>query len=582
MREPIPTQDPALPRRVADFDTLPDALDYAAKGIRGLNFYSPRGELESSITYAQIRDRAMEIGRRLIHFGMQKGDRVALIAETSEDFVCYFMGCQYAGMLPVPLPLPTSFGGRDGYTRQLHQQMSSCGAQMAFSASYMLPLLDEATEGLKMRFVGTADTFEAQTDLNSLEAVELPKLLPEDLAYLQYSSGSTRFPHGVAVTHRSLMANCHGISAEGVEVNDNDRVVSWLPFYHDMGLVGTLLSPISCQMTTDYLATEAFARRPMQWLKLISRNKGTITYSPTFGYEICTRRANGKDTEGLDLSSWRVAGIGGDMIRADVLRSFHETFNSHGFRDTSFLPSYGLAECTLAVSFMKLDTGVQIDMVNEKVLTGEIKTLERLDKSQLNGHAANYREVVNCGRPLNQYELEVRDENDNDLGEREIGRICVRGPSVMVGYFDDEEATRACLSEDGWLDTGDMGYVADGSIYIIGRIKDLIIINGKNHWPQDIEWAVEQIADLRSGDSAAISIPGDNNEEIPAILVQCRTRDEAGRMELEDRIKSKVKEMVGASARVVLLPPRSLPRTSSGKLSRSKARQQYLAGKLAS
>ncbi|WP_417317534.1 fatty acyl-AMP ligase [Emcibacter sp.] len=580
MLEPIPTLDPTLPRRIADFDTLPDALDYAAKGVRGLNFYSPRGELESSITFALIRERAMEIARRLIHFGMKKGDRVALIAETSEDFVCYFMGCQYAGMLPVPLPLPTSFGGRDGYTSQLHQQMKSCGARMAFSASYMLPLLDEATEGLKLRFVGTADTFEAQIDSKNIEAVELPNPQPDDLAYLQYSSGSTRFPHGVAVTHRSLMSNCYGIGAEGVQVNDEDRVVSWLPFYHDMGLVGTLLSPIACQMTTDYLATEAFARRPMQWLKLISRNKGTITYSPTFGYEICSRRANGKDTEGMDLSSWRVAGIGGDMIRADVLRNFHETFSSHGFRETTFLPSYGLAECTLAVSFMTLDTGVEIDLVNEKVLTGEIKTLEKYEKA--NGNGANYREVVNCGKALSQYELEVRDEDNNALGEREIGRICVRGPSVMVGYFDDEEATEACLSEDGWLDTGDMGYVVDGSVYIIGRIKDLIIINGKNHWPQDIEWAVEQIADLRSGDSAAISIPGDNNEEIPAVLVQCRTRDEADRLDLEDRIKSKVKEMVGASARVVLLPPRSLPRTSSGKLSRSKARQQYLAGKLAS
>ncbi|HRW29622.1 MAG TPA: AMP-binding protein, partial [Emcibacteraceae bacterium] len=297
MLEPTPTLDPGLPRKYAEFNTLLEALDYAAKGVRGLNFYSPRGELESSITYTQVRDRSMEIGRRLVHFGIEKNSRVALIAETNEDFVCYFLGCQYAGLLPVPLPLPTSFGGREGYTEQLHQQMKSCGATVAMSAAYMLPLLDEATNGLEMVFVGTPDTFEAQSSEKDIANVILPEVTPDDLAYLQYSSGSTRFPHGVAVTHRSLMSNSYGIGKIGMEVKDNDRAVSWLPFYHDMGLVGMLISPIACQVSIDYLATEAFARRPMQWLKLISKNKGTMCSGPTFGYEICARRANSTDLE---------------------------------------------------------------------------------------------------------------------------------------------------------------------------------------------------------------------------------------------------------------------------------------------
>ncbi|MBL4601547.1 MAG: AMP-binding protein [Emcibacteraceae bacterium] len=292
MLEPTPTFDPDLPRRYADFDTLPEALDYAAKGQRGLNFYSPRGELETSITYTKIRKRALEIGRRLVHFGIEKSSRVALIAETSEDFVCYFLGCQYAGMLPVPLPLPTSFGGREGYTEQLQQQMRSCKASVALSAAYMLPLLDEATNGLDMLFVGTPDTFEAQASKTDIKNITLPKASPDDLAYLQYSSGSTRFPHGVAVSQKSLMSNSYGIGQIGMEVADNDRAVSWLPFYHDMGLVGMLISPIAFQVSIDYLATEAFARRPMQWLKLISKNKGTMCSAPTFGYEICARRAN--------------------------------------------------------------------------------------------------------------------------------------------------------------------------------------------------------------------------------------------------------------------------------------------------
>jgi len=575
MREPIPTLDPTLPRRIADFDTLLDAIEYAAKGIRGLNFYSPRGELESAITFAEIKNKAQQIGRRFIHFGIEKGSRVALIAETSDEFVCYFIGCQYAGLLPVPLPLPTSFGGREGYTSQLNQQMKSCGASVAISASYMLPLLDEATSGLRMKFVGTSATFEAQASLREIKKMTLPEAHPEDLAYLQYSSGSTRFPHGVAVTHKSLLANCRAIGGEGMKLVDDDRVVSWLPFYHDMGLVGTLLSPIASQLTTDYLATESFARRPLQWLKLISKNRGTLSASPTFGYDICARRASPNKIADLDLSSWRVAGIGGDMIRADVLTKFKENFRGAGFTGTAFLPGYGLAECTLAVSFARLNTGFEVDLVNEKVLTGEEKSLKKV---KVNGNGANYRSVVNCGIPTSEFDLEIRDDENNDLGEYQIGRVCVRGPSVMVGYFQDPEATANCLSEEGWLDTGDIGYMKEGSLYIIGRIKDLIIINGKNHWPQDIEWAVEQLDELRSGDTAAVSIPGQNNEEIPAILVQCRTRDAAERAAMENSIKDKVHSMLGISPVVALIPPRSLPRTSSGKLSRVKAKKQYLEG----
>ncbi|MCF8475196.1 MAG: fatty acyl-AMP ligase [Emcibacter sp.] len=577
MLEPIPTHDPNLPRRFSDFGTLLEAIEYAAKGIRGLNFYSPRGELETSITFAEIKDKAQEIGQRFIHFGIEKGARVALIAETSDEFICYFIGCQYAGLLPVPLPLPTSFGGREGYTSQLNQQMKSCGTSVAISASYMLPLLDEATSDIKMKFVGTSTTFEAQADFNDIKNIILPDVQSNDLAYLQYSSGSTRFPHGVAVSHRSLMANCHGIGAEGMQLNENDRVVSWLPFYHDMGLVGTLLSPIANQVTTDYLTTESFARRPLQWLKLISKNKGTLAYSPTFGYDICTRRASPANIAELDLSSWRVAGIGGDMIRADVLTQFQETFEEVGFKSTTFVPSYGLAECTLAVSFATLNKGFEIDLVNEKVLSGEEK---HISKSKLNGNGAKYRNVVNCGVPISEYELEIRDEDENDLGEYQIGRVCVRGTSVMDGYFQDLESTKACMSEDGWLDTGDIGYMKEGSLYIIGRIKDLIIINGRNHWPQDIEWAVEQLDDLRSGDTAAVSIPGERDEEIPAILVQCRTRNEAERLTMENKIKDTVHSMLGISPLVALIPPRSLPRTSSGKLSRAKARKQYLEGSL--
>lgn len=581
-----PTLDAGLPRRFADFDTLDEALDYAASGVRGLNFYSARGALEKSVTYAELRDLAVDIARRLITLGMQPGDRLALIADTTPEFIAAFLGAQYAQVLPVPLPLPTSFGGREGYVDQLRMQLTSCDAQAAISPATMVDLLHEAADGLGMNFAGSHEDFAA---LNA-DDVELRRGGKDDIAYLQYSSGSTRFPHGVMVTHRSLMSNCRGQGYHGVQLVDTDRCVSWLPFYHDMGLVGCLLTALACQVSCDFIATESFARRPLLWLQLVSENEGTtVSYSPTFGYDICARRAKADAVSTLDLSRWRVAGNGGDMIRPDVMQKFVDTFAPAGFQSTAFVPSYGLAECTLAVSFMPVGHGIVTDMVDERILSGEVR--EHVNGHHLNGmngHGLNgvngvsvvprYRAVVNCGVPLPDYDLEIRDENGDVLPERGIGHVCVRGDSVMVGYFRDNESTRAVLSEEGWLDTGDMGYMLDGCLYIVGRSKDMIIINGKNHWPQDIEWAVEQLPGMRHGDIAAISITDMSGQEIPAVLVQCRQSAPHEREALRTAVKNKVKAVTGISCVVELVPPRTLPRTSSGKLSRSKARDRYLSG----
>ncbi len=590
MMKPTPTLDHGLPRQFADFATLVDALDYAAQGSRGLNFYSARGVLAVAAPYADIRDQAVAFGRRLMAMGIDRGDRVALIADTSLDFVVAFLGCQYASVLPVPLPLPTSFGGREGYCQQLTQQMRSCLANVAIAPSSMYPLLLEATEDLTLTYCGSHEDFNALSDTVNGKPAELRLPDTDDLAYLQYSSGSTRFPHGVAVTHKALLANCRGIGRDGVGLKDDDRTVSWLPFYHDMGLVGCLLAAVTCQCSIDYLATEDFARRPLQWLRLMSRNRGTISYSPTFGYEICARRVSNDALKELDLSAWRVAGIGGDMIRPDVLDKFAKSMKAARFSEKAFVPSYGLAECTLAVSFAPLDHGVDIDMVDERVLSGDLRPGQNGKPSKLNGAEGNffsvvtsndnvaYRAVVNCGKMLPGYDLEIRDEDGNVLADREIGRVCVRGPSVMVGYFNDEEATRQALTADGWLDTGDMGYAIDGSLFIIGRFKDMMIINGRNHWPQDIEWAVEQIPGLRTGDSCSFSVPGSDAQEIATVLVQCRLRDEDARLELQRQIKDVVQRMFGVHCEVALVNPRSLPKTSSGKLSRSKARINYMSG----
>ena len=563
---PTPTED-SLERRFSDFETLGAALDYAAKGQRGLNFHDARGQLARPYPYAELRADALAMARRLVAHGIAPMDRVALIAETGPEFAAMFFGAIYAGAWPVPLPLPTSFGGRESYIDQLSVQLGSCDPALLVFPEELAEFATAAAAAKQVQ----ALSWQAIATRAAPE-VALPRAKGDDIAYLQYSSGSTRFPHGVAITHHALLNNlaAHG---HGMELVPEDRCISWLPWYHDMGLVGCLLSPVANQVSTDYLKTEDFARRPLAWLDMISRNKGTsISYSPTFGYDICARRISSQTHAGdrFDLSRWRLAGNGADMIRPDVMQAFVDAFADAGFKASAFLPSYGLAEATLAVSIMPPGEGIIVELVEETELSGIRESA---------GRPQRYRAVVNCGKPVRDMAVEIRTEDGNPLPEKAIGKVWCKGPSVMAGYFRDQESTDACLV-DGWLDTGDMGYMSDGYIYIVGRAKDMIIINGKNHWPQDIEWAVEQLPGFKAGDIAAFAITTPGGEETPAVLVQCRTSDPAERTRLRDEIRERVRSITGMHCVVELVPPRTLPRTSSGKLSRAKARNLYLSGEI--
>ncbi len=563
-----PTVDD-LPRRVADFATVGEALDYAARGRRGLNFHDARGTLERAYAYSELRADSVAAARRFVTLGIKPGDRIALIAETGAEFAAAFFGAIYAGAWPVPLPLPTSFGGRDAYVEQLKLMLNSGDPGL-----FLYPPELAAFAGDAAAQVGVeARDWESLGEIAQAES-ELPTAVPDDIAYLQYSSGSTRFPHGVAVTHRGLLDNLRA-HALAVEIVDTDRVVSWLPWYHDMGLVGCLLSPMASQMSVDYLKTEDFARRPLAWLDLVTRNPGTtLSYSPTFGYDICARRTSSQTRAGdrFDLSRWRIAGNGADMIRPDVMQAFVDAFDEAGFKASAFCPSYGLAEATLAVSMMPPGEGIRLELVEETKLLG--------DDSGSGERPRRFRAIVNCGKPVEGMEVEVRGPDGELLPDRAIGRIFARGSAIMVGYFRDEEATAGCLSADGWLDTGDMGYVSRGYIFIVGRAKDMIIINGRNYWPQDIEWAVEQLPGFKSGDIAAFAITGPTGEETPAVLVHCRVSDPQERGRLRDDIRDRVHAITGIRPVVELVPPRTLPRTSSGKLSRTKARTLYLSGEI--
>jgi fatty-acyl-CoA synthase len=562
-----PTENTIALRR-GDFSTLADALDYAASGESGFNFYSGKGELSSVIPYALLRRQARALARRLRGLGLRRGARFALVAETEPDFVRFFFACQYAGLIPVPLPAAVHLGGRQAMVEKLRGLIAACGAEAAMATPSFAPFLAEAAAELRVKHVGEPGFFD---DLPETDE-PLHPLGPEETAYLQYTSGSTRFPRGVVITQQAVMANLAGITAQGLNVRHGDRCTSWLPFYHDMGLVGFLLAPLASQLSVDYLSTRDFAVRPRLWPALIARNRSTISFSPTFGYALCARRVRPADVAGFDLSSWRIAGVGAEPIRPDILDSFAETFAPAGFRPQAYVASYGMAECSLAISFAPLDKGIELDRIDRQALTekGVAVPVDDACADQ------DVKELAFCGTVLPGHELEVRDAAGKTLPERHCGILHVRGPSVMSGYLNDPRASAQSLSADGWLNTGDLGYLVGGQVVITGREKDLIIINGRNIWPQDLECLAEELSGVRPRDAAAFSVPDAQGEETAVLVVQCRNSDEQERTRIMKELRRRVREEFGIDCLVELVPPHTLPQTSSGKLSRTAARESFL------
>ena len=569
------TTNAKLPFKNASFETLCDGLDYAAKGATGCNFYSFRGEAAESLTYGEIRERAMALAQALVRAGLKRGARVAIMAETTPHFLNFFFACQYAGLIPVPLPLSMNLGGKDSYVERLKGLIAGAGADAAVASEETIGDLREAVADLSLQLVGTPADFYALPG----DGADLRPFGADEPCYIQYSSGSTRFPHGVFISQRAATSNSRAIAQHGVGVRQGDRCASWLPLYHDMGLVGFLFVPMMAQVSIDYLATADFARRPLLWPKLMSANGSAIAFSPTFGYDLCRRRAENATISGFDLSNWRVAGIGGDMIRADVLARFADRFSECGFRETAFLASYGLAEATLAVSFAGHDSVVEVDRVDKMAYALSDRAEPVADSASPS--SANTRSFALCGQPMPGYRVEARAEDGSALPDRRIGRIFITGPSLMTGYYNDPAETARVLHDDGWLDTGDMGYMVDGTMVVTGRSKDLIIHNGRNIWPQDIEWAIERLPGLRSGDVAAFSVPGADGAEAVVVLVQSRKTADEANWSLKRDIAAVVRSTAGVDCKVVLVPPRSISVTSSGKISRAGARQNYLAGQFA-
>jgi fatty-acyl-CoA synthase len=555
-----------LPIRLADFRTLPDALDYAAEGETGLSFYDARGRLETALPYHELKRRAKALACRLLSLGLERGDRVATIADTDPTFAVVFFACQYAGLVPVPLPISLHLGGRQAYVDQLQRLLKKAPPAVATAPDELLPFLQEAAQDLPGVRVYANDALEALPPGDG----DLIPSGPDEIAYLQFTSGSTSFPRGVVVTQRAVMSNLRGIVQTGLEIEPGDRCASWLPFYHDMGLVGFFLGPVVSQVSTDYLRTRDFAVRPLSWLRLISRNRATIAFGPSIAFHLCRQRLRPQTLQELDLTSWRIAGVGAEMIRPDTLDDFARAFASAGFDRRAFLPCYGLAEATLAVAFSPVGEGMICDPVDTDVLanTGVARTAGPDTRSVT--------EVVNCGIVLPGHEIRICDEKGEELAPHVTGRVLLRGSSVMEGYFGDPEETAKVLDQDGWLDTGDLGYLTENGLYITGRVKDLIIINGRNIWPQDLEYLAEKESAVRVGDASAFAVTHPDGGEAAVLVVQCRLSNDEERDTLVAGIRAAVYQHFGLQCVVELVPSGTLPRTSSGKLSRAEAKRDFI------
>jgi fatty-acyl-CoA synthase len=566
---PTPTHS-GLARPASTLRNLAEMLDFAARGASGFNFYDGSGKLTDVLTYRDLRAESLDLARQLATLNIPRLARVAIIADTTPLFHRVFFACQYAGFIPVPLPAALFMGGAESYVNQIRRMLQSCTASVAIAPPGYEELLGRAAEGCDLVWYGGA---EALAKLPIREC-ELAALCDDDPAYLQYTSGSTRFPRGVEMTERAVICNLNEIADKGVCMTSADRLVSWLPFYHDMGLVGFVLVPLCRQLSVDYLSPRTFAMRPRLWLKLLSDNRGTVSSSPPSGYGLCATRLRATtDQQKYDLSSWRVACIGAERINARQLVNFANAMKDMGFDPKAFVACYGMAECGLAVSFAPLGEGLAVDNVDKNQIsrTGRAVPVAAVAAGAVEGDSGVL-ELVDCGRMLPSYELRITDDHGQSLPDRQCGHIQVRGPSVMRGYFNDPESTARVLSADGWLDTGDIGYSLNHHLYVTARSKDVIIIHGRNIWPQDLEQLAESCPGVRLGDSTAFEVTRPDHDPMVVVVVETKRPDP----ELRKLIAARVSSSFGVACHVELVPPKTLPKTSSGKLSRATARLGFL------
>jgi 1-acyl-sn-glycerol-3-phosphate acyltransferase len=524
-----------------------------------------------SLTYGELAARARRVAAGLIGHDVLPGDRVGVMLPTSVEYFVAFFGILYAGAIPVPIYPPMRLSQLEEHLRRQTGILRNAGA-------CILIAMEEGRQlaGLLGNLVESLHTVISVAQLEaSAKLVALPQLKDASaIALIQYTSGSTGDPKGVVLSHTNLLANIRALGT-AMDASSADVFVSWLPLYHDMGLIGAWLGCLHFAVRLYVMSPLSFLIRPQSWLWAMHRYRATFSASPNFGFELCLAKITDDDLKGLDLSSLRMLVNGAEPVSVQTLRKFTERFARYGFPAAAMAPVYGLAESSVGLAFPPL---------------GRIPVIDRIKRDQLSIHGIAevagpddpaVLEIPACGQPLSGHEIRVVDETGYELGERREGRIEFRGPSATRGYFRNEAKTRELLHGD-WLDTGDRGYVAGGDIFITGRIKDIIIRAGRHLYPQEIEEAVTNVPGVHKGGVAVFGVPDRaSGTERVVVLAETRETDQAARAALQARTHEVVTDVAGTPPdEIVLAPPRTVPKTSSGKIRRSAARELYQSGQI--
>jgi 1-acyl-sn-glycerol-3-phosphate acyltransferase len=554
-------------------DSLVEALRWhAQRSPERINVHLREDDgTELDISYGHLWERAGAIAAGLAERHLEVGERVAVMLRTEAAFFEVFFGVLLAGGIPVPIYPPVRPDQLEEYARRQTGILRNAEARWLVTfpaalrvAALLHPRLPCLTEVL------TADAL-ARDD----GAPPAVRPAASDPALIQYTSGSTGEPKGVLLTHANLLANITGIGA-AIDLRPDDVGVSWLPLYHDMGLIGTWLTALYFGIPVAILSPLAFLARPARWLWTLHAHRATVSPAPNFAFELCVRRIDDSELEGLDLSAWRLAFNGSEAVSPDTIERFTRRFRAYGFRPEAMCPVYGLAESSVALTVSPIGRGPRVDRIVRERFQARREALPAA------ADAPNPLRFVACGRPLAGHEVRVVDSAGRALPDRLEGRIEFRGPSVTAGYFRRPDATRAAM-RDGWMDSGDLGYFADGELFITGRQKDLIIKAGRNLYPEEVEEVVGDIAGIRKGCVAAFGVP-DPNAGTERLVVVAETRAEAAerRAALQAAVVDRVVATLGLPPDAVLIaPPRSVLKTSSGKIRRRATREAYLDGTLA-
>ena len=560
----------AEPGSVAcEAQTLLDALDWhVARHPDRLqvHLYAETGEEE--LSYAAIRRGAAAHASRLAAHGLQPGQTVAIMLPTGRDYLFSFFGILMAGGIPVPLYPPARPAQIEDHLRRHVGILGNCRAAMLITvpeAKTVALLLRSQVESLQQVLM--------PDDLAGGDAGFTPLAAnPGDIAFLQYTSGSTGNPKGVVLTHANLVANIRGMG-EAVQASPNDVFVSWLPLYHDMGLIGAWFAALYLGFPTVLMSPLAFLSHPSRWLWAIHRHRGTLSGGPNFSYELCLKRLEDQELEGLDLSCWRYAFNGAEPVSPDTLAAFEQRFARYGLPANALQPVYGLAEASVGLAFPAPGTHYRIDRIERAAFQNQG------DARPAAAGEANALEVPCCGRVIPAHHLRVVDSAGVELADRQEGRLQFKGPSATSGYFRNPEQTRK-LFAGAWLDTGDLAYLADGELYLSGRAKDIIIRGGRNLYPYELEQAVGALPGIRKGCVAVFGSP-DPRTGTERVVVLAETRETAADAleALRRSINDRALDLIGLPADdIVLAPPHTVLKTSSGKIRRAASREYYERG----